>query len=166
MALARYQAMHGLSATGIFDEATKEMASRARCGFPDVLPGDGPAFSITCTWNSNTLTYAFNSGTNDVGGDDERAAVRRAFASWSAVIQIAFREVGTGDDPDILIGWTQANCGDANMTGTVLAHADYPPGCGFYGNARPRPFHFDDQEHAWCIGAVANQFDVETDRAP
>ena len=103
MALARYQTMHGLSPTGIFDEATKEMASRARCGFPDVLPGDSPAFSITCTWNTNTLTYAFDAGTDDVGGDDERAAVRRAFASWSAVIQIAFREVGTGDDPDILI---------------------------------------------------------------
>ena len=48
------------------------------------------------------------------------------------------------------------------MGGGVLAHADYPPGCGFYGNALPRPLHFDDQEHTWCIGAVAGQFDVET----
>ena len=88
--------------------------------------------------------------------------MRRAFASWSAVVQISFREVGTGDSPDIFIDWTQANCGDTNMTGGVLAHADYPPGCGFYGNALPRPLHFDDEEHTWCIGAVADQFDVET----
>ena len=162
MALAEYQTQHGLPASGIFDEATREMASRARCGFPDVVASAGPEFSTTCTWNRNSLTYAFDTGTADVAGDGERDAVRRAFASWSAVVQISFREVGTGDSPDIFIDWTQANCGDANMTGGVLAHADYPPGCGFYGNALPRPLHFDDQEHTWCIGAVANQYDVET----
>ena len=112
----------------------------------------GVAFSITCIWNRDTLTYAFDAGTADVGGDDERQAVRRAFATWSANVQLAFREVGTGDNPDILIAWTQANCGDANMAGGTLAHADYPPGCGYYGNALPRPLHFNDQEHAWCIG--------------
>ena len=162
MALAQYQTQHGLPASGIFDDATREMASRARCGFPDVVASAGPEFSTTCTWNRNSLTYAFDTGTTDVAGDGERDAVRRAFASWSAVVQISFREVGTGDSPDIFIDWTQANCGDANMTGGVLAHADYPPGCGFYGNALPRPLHFDDQEHTWCIGAVANQYDVET----
>ena len=74
--------------------------------------------SSTCTWNSNALTYAFNSGTNDVGGDDERVAVRRVFRELvGGQSRSPFREVGTGDDPDILIGWTQANCGDANMTG-------------------------------------------------
>ena len=44
----------------------------------------------------------------------------------------------------------------------MLAHADYPPGCGFYGNALPRPLHFDDQEHTWRNGTAAGQFDVET----
>ena len=48
------------------------------------------------------------------------------------------------------------------MTGATLAHSDYPPGCGYYGNALPRPLHFDDQENAWVIGAVSGQFDVET----
>jgi hypothetical protein len=162
IALVKYQAIHGLPLSGVFDEGTREMMSRARCGFPDVDPASGVAFSITCTWNRDTLTYAFDAGTNDVAGDDEREAVRRAFATWSASVQISFREVGTGDSPDIRIAWTQANCGDANMGGGVLAHADYPPGCGYYGNALPRPLHFDDQEHTWCIGAVANQYDIET----
>ena len=89
--------------------------------------------------------------------------MRQAFATWSAAVQIAFREVALNASPDIRIAWTTAaNCGDANMAGGVLAHADYPPGCGFYGNALPRPCHFDDQEHTWCIGALANQFDIET----
>jgi hypothetical protein len=161
-ALAKYQTIHGLPVSGIFDEATREMMSRARCGFPDIDASSRVAFSATCAWNKDTLTYAFDAGTGDVSGDDERQAVRRAFATWSAAVQIAFREVGTGDNPDILISWTQANCGDTDMTGGVLAHADYPPGCGFYGNAIPRPIHFDDQEHTWCIGAVSGQYDIET----
>ena len=162
VALIRYQAMHSLPLTGVFDEATREMMSRARCGFPDVNPSNALAFSITCAWTRDTLTYAFDTDTGDVAGADERQAVRRAFATWSAAAQIAFREVGLNDSPDIRIAWTAANCGDTNMTGGVLAHADYPPGCGFYGNALPRPLHFDDQENTWCIGAVAAQFDVET----
>jgi hypothetical protein len=161
-AIVKYQAMHGLPLSGVFDETTKEMMTRARCGFPDIDPASGVAFSATCTWNSNALSYAFDTGTDDIAGDDERQAVRRAFATWSAAVQISFREVGTGDNPDIRIAWTLANCGDANMSGGVLAHADYPPGCGYYGNALPRPLHFDDQEHAWCIGSVAGQYDVET----
>jgi Matrixin len=162
MALLKYQAMHTLPLSGQFDELTRSMMSRARCGFPDIDPATGVAFSTTCAWGKDNLTFAFDAATNDVGGDEEFNAVRRAFATWSAAVQIAFREVGTGDSPDILISWTPANCGDTSMVGGVLAHADYPPGCGFYGNALPRPLHFDDQEHAWCIGTVADQYDVET----
>ena len=162
MALLKYQAMHTLPLSGEFDELTRSMMSRARCGFPDIDPATGVAFSTTCAWGKDNLTFAFDAATNDVGGDEEFNAVRRAFATWSAAVQIAFREVGTGDSPDILISWTPANCGDTSMVGGVLAHADYPPGCGFYGNALPRPLHFDDQEHAWCIGTVADQYDVET----
>ena len=162
LALVRYQAMHALPLSGAFDEATREMMTRGRCGFPDVDPSSQVAFTITCAWARDALTYAFGAGTDDIGGEEERQAVRRAFATWSAAVQIAFREIGTGDSPDIRIAWTNANCGDTDMTGTVIAHADYPPGCGFYGNALPRPLHFDDQENTWCIGMVAGQLDVET----
>jgi hypothetical protein len=161
LALGRYQAFHGLPPSGVFDEATKEMMSRSRCGVPDVDPAS-PAFATTCAWNRDSLTYAFGTGTGDITGDDERETVRRAFRTWSAATQFAFREVGTGDSPDVLISWGNANCGDANMTGGTLAHADYPPGCGYYGNALPRPLHFDDQEHAWVVGAVSGQYDAET----
>ena len=162
IALVKYQAMHGLPLSGEFDRATREMMARRRCGFPDINPSSGLAFSTTCAWGQDALTYAFSADTADVTAADARAAVRRAFATWSAAVQIAFREVATTENPDIQISWTQANCGDTDMTGGVLAHADYPPGCGFYGNALPRPLHFDDQENTWCIGAVASQFDIET----
>lgn len=160
-ALALYQEFHGLTPTGLFDEDTREMMSRPRCALAD-RPDAGPAFTIACAWNKNALTYAFDAGTADIAGDTERAAIRTAFATWSAAVQISFREVGTGDSPDIRIGWTNANCGDADMSGGTLAHADYPSGCGFYGNAIPRPLHINDQQYTWCIGAVAGQYDVET----
>src|SRR5215217_1293849 len=99
-ALAMYQARHSLPATGVFDELTRGMMTQARCGFPDII-GSEVAFAITCTWNRDTLTYTFAAGTGDIAGDVERDAVRRAFATWSAATQFTFREVGTGDSPDI-----------------------------------------------------------------
>ncbi|MGW3353724.1 RICIN domain-containing protein [Nonomuraea rubra] len=157
--LARYQAFHGLNPSGIFDEATKEMMARPRCAVPDPV---APAFAVGCAWNRDSLTYAFGAGTGDVSGDDEREAVRRAFRTWSAAIAVVFREVGAGESPDISISWGNAKCGDADMTGGTLAHADYPPGCGYYGNALPRPIHFDDQENTWSVGAASGAYDVET----
>jgi hypothetical protein len=44
------------------------------------------------------------------------------------------------------------------MTGGTLAHAD----CSVVTNSLPKPVHFDDTEHTWSVGAVANAFDVET----
>jgi hypothetical protein len=29
-------------------------------------------------------------------------------------------------------------------------------------DSSPKPIHFDDSEHMWSVGAVANAFDVET----
>jgi hypothetical protein len=48
------------------------------------------------------------------------------------------------------------------MVGGVLAHADFPPGFSVIVNGLPLPLHFDDQEHKWVDGAVANSFDIET----
>ncbi|MFJ7073433.1 RICIN domain-containing protein [Streptomyces sp. NPDC098781] len=161
MALLKYQSMHALSLTGNFDESTREMMSRPRCGVPDLDPATGLRFALKCRWKQNTLKYAFSSGTSDVPGDDELTAVRRALATWSAAVPIAFRE--SGDSPDIRFAWTSAKCGDADMTGTMIAHADYPPGCGALNNTLPRPVHFDNQETFWSVGGlVSNRWDVET----
>jgi hypothetical protein len=162
-ALVMYQKQHGLAASGIFDLPTKEMMAMPRCGMPD-HPSDSPlAFSTSCAWvNRDSLTYAFESGTADINGDDERQAVRNALATWSATVQMSFREVGPGDNPDILVAWRQANEVDRDMRGTVVAHADFPPGCGIINNSLPRPLHFDDEENSWCIGAQAGALDVET----
>ena len=159
-ALTKYQTCQGLPSTGEFDNTTRRQMTTARCAFPDMSAG--VAFSATCDWQKAELTYAFDTGTNDVPGTDEFQANRNAFQTWAAVIPLTFREVGSGENPDVLIGWRPANDPDLSMVGGTLAHADFPPACGVVTNTLPKPVHFDDTEHTWAIGAAPGAFDVES----
>lgn len=158
--LARFQQRHGLTTTGTFDNQTREMMTTHRCGMADL--DSGVAFVARCSWPNPNLTFAFEDGTNDVAGAGEFQAVRNAFATWAAAAPLTFTEVGRTQNPDIAIDWRPANDPDYSMVGGVLAHADYPPGCGVVTNTLPKPIHFDDSEHQWVVGAVVNSFDVET----
>jgi hypothetical protein len=158
-ALRAFQGFNGLPETGEFNSATKEVMKKTRCGLPDMR--NGVAFTTTCKWNQQSLTYAFNNGTTDTGGA-EFQAVRNAFLTWSLVVPLTFREVGINVNHDIEIDWRNANDPDFNMVGNIAAHADFPPGCGFINNTLPRPVHFDDSENQWAIGSVPNTVDVES----
>ena len=160
VALQKYQEYNGLLTTGEFDSATRAQMTTHRCGHSDLQ--DGVGFVTRCAWDRRDLTYAFDSGTNDVAGQAEFQAVRNAFQTWAAAVPITFTEVDINANPDILIDWRDANDPDHSMVGGVLAHADFPPGCGIITNTLPKPVHFDDSEHAWSIGAVNNAFDIET----
>lgn len=160
LALANYQRFNQLPVTGEFDEATREQMTIPRCGHADLR--QGVAFVTQCAWDKCDLTFAFDTGTNDIAGAAEFQAVRNAFQTWAAVVNLTFTEVTVNDNPDVRIGWRQANDPDFNMAGTTLAHADFPPACSVVTNTLPKPVHFDDQEHTWANGAVANAFDVET----
>jgi hypothetical protein len=156
-ALAKYQERNGLPVTGDFDETTRDLATTSRCGLPDL--SGGIDFATQCAWTKWSLTYHFDVATADCAGEFQ--AVRNALATWAAAVPLTFTETGSGT-PDVQIGWRPANDPDHSMVGGVLAHADFPPGCSVVTNTLPKPVHFDDTEHTWCIGAVANQFDVET----
>ena len=158
--LAVFQKRHGLAPTGVFDEPTRAQMTQHRCGMPDLA--SGVAFSTRCSWPNPNLTFAFEDGTNDVAGSGELQAMRNAFNTWAAAAPLTFTEVGRTQNPDIAIDWRPANDPDHSMVGGVLAHADFPPGCGVVTNDLPKPVHFDDSEHQWVVGAVANGFDVET----
>ena len=159
-ALVKYQTCQGLPGTGEFDETTRRQMTTARYAFPDMSAG--VAFVTTCSWPQTEVTYAFDTGTNDVAGTGEFQATRDAFQSWDSVIPLTFREVGANDNPDVLIGWRPANDPDLNMVGGTLAHADFPPACGVVTNNLPKPVHFDDTEHTWVIGALTGAYDVES----
>lgn len=158
--LTRYQRQHGLPATGSFDDQTREMMTTHRCGMPDL--DNAVAFSTRCSWPNPNLTFAFEDGTNDVAGAAEFQAVRNALATWAAAAPVTFTEVGRNQNPDVAVDWRPANDPDHSMAGGVIAHADFPPGCGVITNSLPKPLHFDDSENQWAVGAAANSFDIET----
>lgn len=160
-ALERFQEFNGLPITGDFDERTRDAMTRTRCAMPDLT--DGVAFAARCAWSHRDLTFAFDTGTDDAEPGQEFEAVRSALRTWSDAIPVTFAEVTADRDPDIVIGWRSADDPDHSMIGGVLAHADFPPGCGVVTNgSTPKPVHFDDTEHTWSIGAAADCFDVET----
>jgi hypothetical protein len=158
--LTRYQISHRLAQSGTFDEQTKQMMTTHRCGMADL--DSGLAFVTRCAWPNPNLTFAFEDGTNDIGGSGEFQAVRNAFATWAAAVPLTFTEVGVTQNPDIAIDWRPANDPDHSMAGGVLAHADFPPGCSVVTDSLPKPVHFDDSEHQWVNGSVSGGFDVET----
>jgi hypothetical protein len=160
-ALRRFQRFYGLEPTGVFDDATREAMMRPRCALPD--PQGSPlAFATTCAWEDTSLTFAFDTGTDDVPGSTEFDAIRSAIATWQALGGLSFTEVGVGSSPDIRIGWRPSADPDHSMVGGVLAHADFPPRCSVVTTTLPKPVHFDDPEHVWSVGAVAGAFDIET----
>jgi hypothetical protein len=106
-ALSKLQSLYGLSVTGRFDDATRAAMTTPRCGMPDME--GGARFVALCAWNRGDLTYAFDSGTDDVAGTAEWQAIRVAFQTWQAAGPIDFREVRLDQSPDIRVGWRPAN---------------------------------------------------------
>ncbi|MGH3973011.1 MAG: matrixin family metalloprotease [Pseudonocardiaceae bacterium] len=158
-ALETLQEFFGLPRTGEFDEATREVMARPRCGLPDL--GNSAAFVTRCPWRQATLSFAFDIGTLDVAGTTEFQAARNAITTWQVVCPMPFSEVGANRNPNVLIGWRPPNDPDWDMTGGVIAHADFPPDCDIVTNTLPKPVHFDD-EHLWNTTGAASAFDVES----
>ncbi len=158
-ALETFQEFFGLPRTGEFDEATREAMVRPRCGLPDL--GSSVAFDTRCPWRQATLSFAFDIGTLDVAGATEFQAARTAIATWQVVCPLPFREVASSQNPNVLIGWRSSRDPDLDMTGGVIAHADFPPDCDIVTNTLPKPLHFDDG-HLWNTIGTASAFDVET----
>ena len=160
-ALALYQRRHALPVTGEFDDRTRSSDDDAPLRYAGSCP-DGVVFLTRCAWPYTNLTFAFEDGTNDVGGTTEFQAIRNALATWAAAVPVVFTETGPGQSPDIAIDWRPANDPDHSMVGGILVYADFPPGCSIITNSLPKPVHFDDSEHQWSIGAAPGDFDVET----
>lgn len=72
-----------------------------------------PSYVLIGTdWGHRIITYFFQNGTGDIDGNDEHEAVREAFAIWAAETDLAFHEVCSANDADILISWETGAHGD------------------------------------------------------
>lgn len=167
-AIEAFQQRFGLPVSGTLDDETVRAIEQPRCGVPDKRP-KGTYTLIQnnalcgCDYQGKyrTLTYAFLNATADIGGDDERAAVRRAFATWQRQIPIDFVEVSPLNYPTLQLGWFRGNHGDGatfDGVGNVLAHAFFPPSCG---GSHAGKCHFDEDE-TWALNHSGENRDLET----
>jgi len=160
-----YQAQHGLTVTGVVDEATQEVMAAPRCGHPDyytpksVVPTwnfDVDGYShLGGTWSQTALSYRFVNYTSDLSESTIRTAIENAMFSWKNVTNFSFSEVTSGGN--ILVGFYTGSHGCTNAfdgSGGVLAHA-YSPGSGLGGDV-----HFDDAE-SWSTSSSSG-FHLET----
>lgn len=173
-AIATYQTCMGLKGTGELTAATVRSLETPRCGSPDVdliavrssasQTDESTAGSFVlrgCSYAKLNFTYRFLNGTGDIAGDNERQAVRNAFATWqNTLCGVTFTERASGT-VDFLIGWFTGDHGDGSAfdgVGNTLAHAFYPPPCG---GSHAGKMHFDDAE-TWSLTGAGGTFDTET----
>lgn len=107
------------------------------------------------SWDHRIITYFFQNGTDDIAGDQERQAIRDAFALWAAQTNLVFAE-SCAANADIVISWQTGDHGDGfpfDGTNGVLAHTFYPPPSG--PNGLPGDMHFDDTE-TWTLATRGN----------
>jgi hypothetical protein len=116
-------------------------------------------YEAISAWDKNDITYAFVNGTDQLAGDTERDAVRRAFDLWAAQTPLTFTEVSDSSTADISIGWAVGDHGDGDPfdgPGDVLAHSTFP---NPYDKSQVF-LHFDDDEQ-W-VDSDTQDVDLET----
>lgn len=155
--IRRMQEYGGILQTGLFDAATIELMNTSRCGVPDPVDvaQDGEALGgrlkryahTGAKWETNEIVFRIlnTAGHDQITPAESKAAIRRAFKTWSDVTPLIFREVNEGF-ADIYLKFGPGYHGDQypfDGYGGTLAHA-YPPMSGF--GDLDGDVHFDDSE--------------------
>ncbi|KAH8202516.1 hypothetical protein TruAng_003324 [Truncatella angustata] len=141
--LADLQSCGGLPKTGAFDKKTAALMELPRCG-NIIGPPNKVGFSLLGgKWDTNELSYRFDSHARALTWQETRQAVTDAFTQWSNVTPLTFQEVPEGVVTRIFIRFVSGIHGDGfpfDGPGNVLAHA-FGPDTNFAGGT-----HFDDTE--------------------
>jgi len=131
----------------------------------DVLPSKANQSSTIANyqaisaWDKTDISYSFVNGTDQLPGDTERDAIRRAFDLWAAQTPLTFNETSDSSASDIVIGWAVGDHGDGDPfdgPGDILAHSSFP---NPYDKSQVF-LHFDDDEH-W-VDSDTQDVDLET----
>lgn len=166
-ALKRLQEEAGLTVTGRFDDETRQIVSRPRCGNSDgSFEAEDTHFSRSRSrqrrdnggnnrWNTHRLTFDIQNKPRNLSHQQVRRALRKALGIWSSVSGLDFNELGRRQSgnrrhrravADLNIGFREKKheCGNARAfdgPGGELAHAFFPTA----GQA-----HFD-MEEKWAL---------------
>lgn len=116
------------------------------------------------SWASNTVTFFFTNGTNDIAGNAERNAIIDAFEIWEDFSPLTFVQGTSASNSDIVIRWATGfhgglpdeafDDGGNPVDGNVLAHAFQPPSNGTSHDITG-DIHFDDFEN-WTLNLRGN----------
>lgn len=111
--LKAYQEYGNLPITGKYDEATRSLMSKPRCGHPDLKKNTtaGPNSFVTMgvPWNKMNLTYRIEQFSPDITPAKQRRAIADGFACWAAATPLSFKEVTSG--ADITLGFITGRYG-------------------------------------------------------
>jgi hypothetical protein len=145
-AVAAAQEAYGLPATGDLDEMTVRVLGRTpRCAMPDT-----PQHKIGKPhWGLETVTWHLSAYPTGVGLTNAAvdAAIAQAFANWSAVCGLSFRQVETENEANIVMGVGRGRRADFDGPSGTLAWMQLAPTEDFRGQVRGL---FDGDE-AWAI---------------
>jgi len=103
-------------------------------------------------WDKRSLTWClFDEAGQIVPRKEARAACRSAFDAWAGTgVGLEFHEVSVFDAPDIRIEWRSESDADYDLSGSVVAHADYPPPHSELVDDPPLPIHLD-RSASWSL---------------
>lgn len=158
--LIEYQKDADIPVTGKYDLATADDMNKPCCSVPDRRATE--AFETAATkWPYFNLTYRFDNFCEELSAADCRRVIAAAFAKWSAVTPLVFRETSGPGAVDIRIGWYRRDHQDGSpfdgmgeiVDGrfrNVLAHAFSPPPIG---SDLAGDVHFDEDEN-WNISLL------------
>ncbi|KAJ8022400.1 Matrix metalloproteinase-17 [Holothuria leucospilota] len=147
-AIAAFQRFAGLEVTGELDDATKELMSTPRCGYPDFFTEDNSRkkrLSPTAQpWPRKRLSWFLENYPNDnLNSRDVENQISRAFQRWADASGLIFFKSTDANSADIRLSFQVRNHGDGAVfdgPGGSIAHA-FPPGSDTGGDV-----HFDDDE--------------------
>jgi hypothetical protein len=104
--IEKFQRVGNLPVTGYYDEATRDLMGRPRCGWTqDVINDEHTSNGIQVRieplsekFDKTDLTWRIEQFTPDMTPAKVRRAVADAFSCWAAVTPLSFKEVATGGD--------------------------------------------------------------------
>jgi hypothetical protein len=134
-AVAAAQEAYGLPVTGDLDEMTVRVLGRTpRCAMPDTPQHKigKPHWGLeTVAWH--LTTYPTGVGLTNASVD---AAIAQAFANWSAVCGLSFRQVETEGEANIVMGVGRGRRADFDGPSGTLAWMQLAPSEDFRGQVR------------------------------
>ncbi|HEX4964557.1 MAG TPA: matrixin family metalloprotease [Thermoanaerobaculia bacterium] len=147
--------LYGIDKEALLSEEILALTEQPRCGnfrFDKRLLESGCIIDGLCP-NRRDLIYQFEGGFSEKPEEFEYQFVKKAFDTWQKLGRVAFRRAQEEESFDISVKWIASadDLAEIDMSGSIIAHADFPGKCARIVTGDKRPVHFDADE-SWGDG--------------